>query len=184
MKFLKIQFLSGTGHFSSVHSHMWLVVTAWGRADKWHLWQSQKDGWDGPHPENSLGAKRPFLLCSQLLRSSHLCGDEGNSVSWYLRIFWVPSIYVKCGYHKSVTQLKGSQIWENLRFFSGSPPWAFIPLNSERHVERFPLYLLRLHCTLSAFPDRAAALPLWDSARVSHFWWQRITETLKIHLCF
>ena len=69
-------------------------------------------------------------------------------------------------------------LWENLRFLSGSLPWALILPNCDRHVEHSPvLAAFTLHLTVS--PDRAVALPLWDSACVSHFWWQRITETLR-----
>lgn len=86
---------------------------------------------------------------------------------------WVPQI---CDTAQGISNLREPQI-------SQWKPTLGLP-NCERHVEHFPLYLLRLHCTLPVLPDREAALPLWDSACVSHFWWQRITETLKIYLCF
>lgn len=110
---------------------MWLVVTAWVSADTWHLWQPPKDGWEGPHPENSLGAKRPFLslfTASEIItplwgwRELGLLVFENFLGAEHPRKMWVPQI---CDTAQGISNLREPQIsqWKPTLGFYPTKLW-------------------------------------------------------------
>lgn len=146
---------------------MWLGATVWDHVATEHLSHPRKFCWTALIQKSSLGAKRPFLLCSKILRSwlplwwrrelnpleaenllgaVHLSGKE------------VPQIWDS---GLSSRNLIKDRLWINLIFFlNGNINCANVDFTKlQKHVECFTPYLPPFHCYSWVILDKNAFYP-------------------------